>query len=242
MAVRLCLRQRDALKLRLDLCAIAVHARQFTRLDAARHIGFEHGQTFQRGGNLIHFRRGGARVPVAFAHVAGYPQPREWKDRTDGIRSEGLKTGELVVDGEWLTLAPGKKQHTVGLSSKSYGDVALRVVFANEAYVALRLSDGDGYNLGIANTGKIWLYRKAAGATDLKSGIGLGSGYVAAAGHELVFAAQGDKLTLWMDGKEIASVRDGSYRSGTMAIDFHGNSRIKKIETGDLETTAPAPK
>lgn len=98
-----------------------------------------------------------------------------------------------------------------------------------------------GYNLDIANHGKIWLYQKGAGATALKSGIDLGSGYVAAAQHEAVFAAQGDKLTLWMDGKEIASVRDGSYRTGTMVIDFHGNSRLNKIETGEPETAGTNP-
>ena len=105
MAVRFCLRLRDALKLRLDLCAIAVHARQFTRLDAARHIGFEHGQTFQRGGDLIHFRCGGARLPVAFAHFAGHPQPRH--------RQIGIVGAAFGIDGRlepvFLTRQPQRQ-------------------------------------------------------------------------------------------------------------------------------------
>ena len=58
----------------------------------------------------------------------------------------------------------------------------------------------------------------------------------------MVFAAQGDKLTLWVDGKEVASVRDGTLRTGTMQIAFYPNTRIKKVETGELETAPPAPK
>ena len=58
----------------------------------------------------------------------------------------------------------------------------------------------------------------------------------------MVFAAQGDKLTLWVGGNEVASVRDGTLRTGTMQIAFHPNTRIKKVETGELETAPPAPK
>ena len=60
----------------------------------------------------------------------------------------------------------------------------------------------------------------------------------------MVFAAQGDKLTLWVDGKEVSSVPDGTCSTGTMQIAFYRNrnTRIKKVETGELETAPPAPK
>ena len=148
-----------------------------------------------------------------------------------------------MVDGQWLTLAPGKKEHfTNGLSGKPSSDVAIRVIFANKVGVPLRQSDDGSYIVHIASDAKILLYRKGLPNTDLKSGIDLGAGYVAAAEHEMVFAAQGDKLTLWMDGKEVASVRDETCRAGGMQIAFYPTTRVKKVEYGELETTAPAPK
>ena len=197
--------------------------------------GFSTGEAWFDNVSLV--KISGSQVPSA-----AYPQPREWKDRTAMIRSYGLETGELVADGEWLTLAPGKEWHpTKPLSSKPTSDVAIRVMFANSVAVPLRQSDDGSYIVKIASDAKIFLYRKGKSNTDLKRGIDLGAGYVAAAEHEMVFAAQGDQLTLWVDGKEVASVRDGTSRTGGMQISFEGNSRIKKVETGELETAPPTP-
>ncbi|MCX6897244.1 MAG: SUMF1/EgtB/PvdO family nonheme iron enzyme [Verrucomicrobia bacterium] len=180
---------------------------------------------------------------------AAYPQPRAWIDATADVRSEGLKAGNLVVDGEWMT-ASKTSYATLG-GGRSFRDSAVRVVFSNQAFLYLRRDASNKKCRGFVTDKGARISLLAAAirqSVTLKDNVGLGAGYVADAEHELVFAAQGDKLSLWLDGKEVATVRDETLTAGTMELSLPVDektkpSRIKKVEYGELEAPAyPQPR
>src|SRR5260221_4590284 len=78
--------------------------------------------------------------------------------------------------------------------------------------------------------------------TDLKGSVDLPPGYVPEDTHELVFAAQGDQLSLWLDGKELVDVRDAAApTAGVMTVHLvHAATvtRLQKVEYGEPEAGA----
>ena len=178
-------------------------------------------------------------VPKAAApeSAAGtHPQPRVWIDDTEKIRS-GLKDGSVVADGEWLVATKNFFTNLGG--ERSSHDSAVRVVFSNRIMVILRQS-AKQY---VAEGGKhasIYLYDPATHKTMGLGEVEMGTAYVPDATHELVFAAQGDQLSLWLDGREVAHVSDATLTAGKMALGLMTGAepapRIKKVEYGDLET------
>ena len=107
----------------------------------------------------------------------------------------------------------------------------------NEVEVYLREADPASYRGTIADHATIAISR-ADQQIVLERDIDPGPGYVAADEHEMVFAAQGEKITMWVDGREVATARDGSCRSGWIQVPFYEKTRIKKVEYAELE---PAP-
>jgi hypothetical protein len=182
---------------------------------------------------------GGASITPA---ATTYPQPGAWIDATDEIRTAGLKEGVLVVDGDWLE---AKINFWHGLARGSFGNVVVRIVFSNRVEVHLRHGGGTYYNGGItANHGGIGLRDDRTNSSKHLGDLHLGGVNVEGAAHELVFAAEGDKLSLWLDDKEVANARDGTLTAGTMELalfsDKASKARIKKVEYGELPDLAPA--
>ena len=55
----------------------------------------------------------------------------------------------------------------------------------------------------------------------------------------MIFAAQGDQLSLWLDGHEVASARDGTLRAGNVQLGLLDGARIRKVEFGELPDAEP---
>jgi hypothetical protein len=187
----------------------------------------------------------------AAAAAATYPQPARWIDYTEKMRSNGLKSGELIADGEWLALAPAKTAYfSGGLTHQSLENVAIRLRYMNWSEFALRGSKNGSYILNIWDRQAAIKFfdPEKTKATNLSGDVNLPPGYEPSAEHELVFAAQGDRLGLWVDGKKEIDVKDGSLRAGELQLAIKGNSRIKKVEYGELpavsvtDTTSAATK
>ena len=173
-----------------------------------------------------------------------YPQPPKWTDATAALRSEALANGELVAEGEWLKatvskgfrLAPGRQ----------IKNPIVRILFSERADLWLKRTqtstDDTYYGGGLWRNGlKI--------ARNSKVYVPLAENYSVVnrleGEHEAVFAAQGDTLTLWLDGKQVAASHDAALAVGEVAIfmskgDPRGDSRIKKLEYGELPDTPPA--
>ncbi len=182
-------------------------------------------------------------TPALAAAPATYPQPRVWIDDTESVRWH-LKRGAMVADGDWLA-ATAHVYATLG-GGKSFRDAAVRVVYSGHIGILLRKTNQQ-YWAEAWKSASIRIYDTAAQkSTYLKDSIDLGPGFAPDAEHELVFAAQGDQLSLWLDGKELASVRGATLPAGRMDLvmlkDARPAPRIKKVEYAELEPArAPTP-
>ena len=190
------------------------------------------------GGNADADKGLPTKAPLATASAVGtYPQPRVWIDDTENLRS-GLKDGSLVADGEWM-VAPKSFWPNLG-GGRSFRDSAVRVVFSNTAAVYLR-------GPSKVYVAQIWKKRASItmydgttrNFTDLKGEVEMGTAYVPDATHELVFAAQGTRLSMWLDGREMVHVSDSTLTAGKMGLGLMTSAepapRIKKVEYGELE-------
>ena len=179
--------------------------------------------------------------------ITAYPQPTKWTDDTVALRIR-YQTGDgLVEEGGWLR-ATKSRFFSVG-TGKTFRNPIMRVVFSGRADLLLRRSikeTDSSYAGGIT---------ESQAASMKNTGISEPAGHYVRLSpplardveHEAVFAAQGDKLTLWLDGKEIVTGNDSTLSSGGLALSltkddarWGADGRIRKVEYGELPDAAPA--
>ena len=178
--------------------------------------------------------------------VKGYPQPARWIDAGPYLRKEYLARGELVADGDWLVATADKTMTLAG--NASFRNPIIRILFSERVDFASRRGRKDKGDT-----------RYLAGIRQGPPGIGLFDANETHwfdthrqaplpgrldGEHEGVFATQGDTLTLWLDGKLLATVHDSTLSAGAIAIALTkgspmGDGRIKKVEYGELPDAAP---
>jgi hypothetical protein len=180
--------------------------------------------------------------------ATSYPQPAQWTDATAGLRPQYLTNGDLVADGEWLKAAATKGfDLKVALQSRN---PIVRVVFTDRVAILLRrnlnrqlINDDTFYQASVGHEGVFILRRDRGEGPVIMLAVKHVPNQLDGA-HEAVFAAQGDTLTLWLDGRLVATARDGALTSGGLAMmltkgDPNGDGRIKKVEYGELPDPAP---
>jgi serine/threonine protein kinase len=175
---------------------------------------------------------------------ATYPQPRAWTDVTADFRKKELASGDVVTDGDWLKAT---RSTTVGVAGGlSFPNHILRVIFSTRVELAVRRQrqvqkddpDLRYYGQLIHHSAQILLVVGPSATRQLSRG---DLGLMDLDGeHEAVIAAQGEELTLWLDGKVVATAHDSTLHDGTLAVGLgKDETRIKKIEYGELPDTAP---
>jgi hypothetical protein len=180
--------------------------------------------------------------------ATSYPQPAQWTDATAGLRPQYLTNGDLVADGEWLKAA-ATKAFDLKWALQSRNPI-VRVVFTDRVAILLRRNmnrqpkNEDTFYQAIVGHEKVAIERRDRGEGPVTI---LAEKYAPNqldGAHEAVFAAQGDTLTLWLDGRLVSTARDGALTSGGLAViltkgELNGDGRIKKVEYGELPDPAP---
>jgi serine/threonine protein kinase len=190
------------------------------------------------------------KLPVSAPSTpaTSYPQPAQWTDATAGLRSQYLTNGDLVADGEWLKAA-ATKAFDLKWALQSRNPI-VRVVFTDRVAILLRRNmnrqpkNDDTFYQAIVGHEKVAIERRDRGEGPVTI---LAEKYAPNqldGAREAVFAAQGDTLTLWLDGRLVATARDGALTSGGLAViltkgELNGDGRIKKVEYGELPDPAP---
>ena len=176
--------------------------------------------------------------------LSSYPQPTKWIDAAPYLRAAYLGEDGLAADGEWLESSIEK---TYAITPNQLRNPIVRIRFANHVDISVRrgeVQDGDPrYVAGIrSDHASISI---TAGRADpwLVPFVPLDLTSRPHEEHEAVFAARGDTLTLWVDGRLVASARDHTLSSGSLALttsagDPHGDCRIKSVEYGELPAQA----
>jgi len=174
-----------------------------------------------------------------------YPEPAQWVDATAAVRSPLLREGAAAVRGDWLDITAERTVYFAG--EKQFGDVALRVTYKGTLGLMLRRTPPLHYLVIVKDTRSVvmhlWDTDKVGPIRYGKLQVPLESGYDLAQEHEVVFAARGNRLTLWIDGKRMLEQDDAELARGTMAIQFYGFHghpksiwpRIKKVEYAILD-------
>jgi serine/threonine protein kinase len=175
---------------------------------------------------------------------ASYPQPAQWTDATPTFRNyQTSGYGKLVAEGEWLRAEESATLDITDRNNRMLHNCILRARFSDRIDLSLRrrFAENDTRYMGEISSGGAHIAKSTAGSAKLNykplpAPLGKGTE------HEAVFAAVGDQLTLWLDGKQIAIAHDASLSSGTLALSLtKGEGRIKKIEWGELpDDAAPA--
>jgi serine/threonine protein kinase len=177
----------------------------------------------------------GADVPLS------YPQPLKWRDGTASLRSRFLSSGDLVEEGEWLKSTSDK---TYSLEpNETFRNPIVKVRFCDKVDICVRRGDpkrGDFRYIAEVRTNYASLSISDGRAVPLLiPSVPLDLTSAPHKEHEAVFAARGDTLTLWLDGRIVASVGDHRLASGTLAVslskgDSGSAGRIKNVEYGEL--------
>ncbi len=195
-----------------------------------------------------------ATTPAATTPVSStYPQPSKWNDTTAALRSKYVADGLLAADGEWLKATKGTTL-TLGGGVQLHNPI-VRVLFSNRVDIRLRRTlskESDTCYVGSIgpNSSVISFNAEVLNAANLenqtpkRSLTSKTSSNRLEGEHEAVFVAQGDTLTLWLDGALMATTQDPTLSSGSIALtlkdDPGGDCRIKKVEYGELPDLASA--
>jgi hypothetical protein len=150
-------------------------------------------------------------------------KPGPWIDATEKLRRSGQEKGLFTTEGEWLIATRRSPEYFPLSGNQELADVAVRVVFRHRVQVKLRRQPSaqkfGGYIVGVGNdrrgTGfsgdhpdREWVPPENA---PVRSG-------PPEAEHELVFAAHGNHLMYWLDGRLMARITDDRYQKGHLEL------------------------
>lgn len=177
-----------------------------------------------------------------------YPVPKAWVDATPELRS----TAELYHFGRvtepWLEIK--EDAHLDVAESREFADVALRVTYSGWVRLGLRGTMDEYYMGEVRPNGDAVI---SIGTTMVVEHpevqpvkFSLGKSYDPAKEHEMVFAAQGGTMRLWLDGHEVLSFNDTVLTQGRLCLRVNVSpnpeipARILRLEHATLGS-APQP-
>ena len=157
--------------------------------------------------------------------------------------AEALANGELVAEGEWLK-ATANREFILAPGLQSRNPI-VRVVFSDRAEIWVRRAHtkpDDAFYSGTFRRANAMITLKAKSLLRLAE---TPLSDTLEGEHEAVFAAQGETLTLWLDGRQVVTAQDRTHSSGGISLmmskgDANGDCRIKKVEYGELPDAPPA--
>jgi hypothetical protein len=197
---------------------------------------------------------------VADVWESSAPQPKVWVDATPELRELVLRDGVGKTEGEWITTT---KAAGYGLANlQSFKDVAVRVTLSGPVLMYVRRSPGlredpniqflQCYNLEIDSDGYAnlfaWDVKRLQQTGFPKQRCKLGGGFDLHDEYELIVAAQGDQISMWVNGQLLLSQKDSALKDGGIGMNWFTApsrpdvplARIKKVEYADLGGTPPA--
>ncbi|MFO1484725.1 MAG: bifunctional serine/threonine-protein kinase/formylglycine-generating enzyme family protein [Verrucomicrobiaceae bacterium] len=177
-----------------------------------------------------------------------YPTPKTWAEATPELRATAERYHFGQMSERWLQIR--EDAHFDLADSREFSDVAMRVTYSGWVRLGLRGTMDEYYIGEVRPDGDAII---ALGTTNVVEHpdvqpvkFSLGKSYDAAKEHELVFAAQGDTMRLWLDGHEVLSFKDTILARGRLYL--RGNvspnpqlpARILRLEYAALGS-APQP-
>ena len=166
----------------------------------------------------------------------------EWVAAPNNV-SGGIMRAEA---GAWRIVKGASIRLGTKLPGQSLANVAVRVTvrIMDGKYFNIRLRDlANGkahYDATFWSNGRSAINLSADGKTTELGNFKIPAGFVAGPSHVFEFRAEGDLLTLLVDGQTAGSVKDPTLTSGRFSINGVG-CLIEKIECRDLGSAPAAP-
>ena len=177
-------------------------------------------------------------IPAA---ASAPPVPKQWIDVTASTRATLRSDLTEDVPGGWRAT---DLISVIGLPPKTQArNAVLRIRFRGPFAMSLRVTDGKGMyvgqinGIGQASVKFSALTGDAPRQTDL-AGHAPPAGFKRDETHEAVFAAQGDELSLWLDGQLVARANDSRLTAGRTRLRAEKGTIIEKIEYAELPDDA----
>lgn len=177
-----------------------------------------------------------------------YPSPKSWTDTTPELRATAERYHFGQMRDQWLEI--NEDAHFDLADSCEFSDVAVRVTYSGWVRLGLRGTMDEYYTGGVRPDGDVSIGLSTTNVVehpDIKPvTFSLGKSYDPAKEHELVFAAQGDTMRLWLDGHEVLSFKDTILKQGRLYLRASVSpnpelpARVLRLEYAALDS-APQP-
>jgi tRNA A-37 threonylcarbamoyl transferase component Bud32 len=174
------------------------------------------------------------------AKAPEYPLPKAWVDATPEVIEAAqmydfgaTRNGAIEITGDAHVDLAGRRE---------FDDVAMRVTYSGVVSLGLR-GIRDEYYLGtVRSNGDAEItmgFLRTDRRPDFKPAVyPLGKSYDPAATHEMVLAAQGGLIRMWIDGQLVTSLRDPSLARGMLMLRAYVKpelpARVMRLEYGHL--------
>lgn len=180
-----------------------------------------------------------------------YPTPTTWTDDTSELHASATSYCFGGMKDGWLEIKEHAHHDLAG--RREFGDVAVRVTYSGWVRLGLRGTMDEYYMGEVLPNGDAVISLTTTNVVEHPEvkpvKFSLGKSYDAAQEHELVFAAQGDTMRLWLDGHEVLSFKDTVLTRGRLFLRSlikpeNPPNRILRLEYASLEKNpppAPAP-
>jgi serine/threonine protein kinase len=180
------------------------------------------------------------------AKAPDYPLPELWVDATPEV-TEAARMYDFGATQNGATEIT-EDAHVDLAGHREFEDVAMRVTYSGVVSLGLRGSR-DEYYLGTVRANGDAEITMGFLRKDLRPGFKpavypLGKSYDPAAIHEMVLAAQGGLVRMWIDGQLVTSLRDPSLAKGRLMLRAYVKpelpARVMRLEYGHLGLAVPS--
>lgn len=177
---------------------------------------------------------------------SNYPTPTTWTDDTLGLQATATSYKFGGMKDGWLEIKEHAHHDLAG--SREFGDVAVRVTYSGWVRLGLRGTVDEYYMGEVLPNGDAVISLATIGVVEHPEvqpvKFSLGKSYDPTQEHELAFAAQGDTMRLWLDGREVVSLKDTILTRGRMFLRSlvkpeNPPNRILRLEYASLEKNPP---
>jgi serine/threonine protein kinase len=149
-----------------------------------------------------------------------YPVPKAWVDATPELRAAAARYGFGVMGKNGMEIT--EEAHLDLADRRVFDDVAIRVTYSGGLGLGMR-GTNDEYYFGVIRPDGEAVITMGFLYPDTRpnfkpANFSFGKSYDPSTKHELVFAAKGDILQLWLDGKLVTTLKDETLKSGMLAL------------------------
>jgi len=143
-----------------------------------------------------------------------------WKQVGTGLQVSRVQG--VILDRTW------RENVTIRAIARSEGETAA-------VWIWLRESDPGRYGAKLENRGRGRIYLLEKGKPDIElAAFDMPAGFSLAENHTIEFRAQGDRLSMAVDGREMAAVNDRTHKSGIFEIMGTPGTIFEKVEVREL--------